>query len=419
MSRKKNSTPDVKINAQDVLKKFKLKFNHSQIEKIFTTPYCNLTSNEVDEILKLPRLSAIEDFERIIKCTFRGTCNPITDHVNRNAVDMSLILLYYFQSIESLPVLLDYLRQDMDYFYIWQTSCAIDNFTWPIFTHCAMKEPNQFLSLSLEPDIVVWNRASIFTVFSKAAILHPEQYDTIIGYFKELLMKFYLKHKNNSVYDDELVSLIEKDIMDIGAIELISDLQIFHEEKIIDESYWGNFSQVVKKIKHGHLSPCKSKIKPAADTLRQFSRCSYTIEDEDDALLYDLFGMEMEDDDISEDELLQDMLKDIEECGLDSDNVYSNYDLISKELNKNNGCKNNNDDDKLLQCHDICVDIPDEDDELEVNDGDGTSKYFSSKKKTKFLSKKKIKSDIEEYEEWQEAYMKNEYYVDFDIKDYL
>ena len=280
------SSADIQQRADYVLRRFGLIFNHLEISRILTVPYLVLKEDEITGILMLPRQTAIEDFERIIKFSFANVFNPIEDGLNRNAVDLSLIFLYYLKSIESTSLLIDYLRQDVGYMYIWQNNGAIESFTWPVFAYCAMYYPKRFVSFALEPDLYLWNRAVAPQSLAKVAIIHPELYENTIEIFKDLLMKYYIKHNDRRVFDPEFVGILEKDVIEMGATELLTDLQIFHDEKLVDESYWGNFAKVSRRTFKGKLSPDDVKPKSIFETLKSFGRHCYTKGDEEGDFLW-------------------------------------------------------------------------------------------------------------------------------------
>lgn len=230
-----------------------INFHHEEIEKIFTTVGYMIDIKETEKIKRLPRLTAIEDLENIIKYTLYSDKSPTELSVNRNCVDISLILLYHFRSHESTELLLDYIKKDIQYLFNWQHTRSLEHIL-PIFTYCATFHAKKFIALSTEANICYWNRIVIPLALNRISAMYPELRHKSIELLKELMLKYYIKRNDAGVFDIRFVGSMIDDIVKTGTRELLSDIEYYFDEDLVDESYCGTIEKIREEIKKGGIT---------------------------------------------------------------------------------------------------------------------------------------------------------------------
>lgn len=229
-----------------------INFHHEEIERIFTTTSYIADLMEIERIKRLPRLTAIEDLENTIRYTLHSDKSPTELKVNRNCVDISLMLLYHFRSHESTELLIEYLKKDVQYIFNWQHARSLEHIL-PIFTYCSIFHSKKFITLSTESNICYWNRIIIPIAFNRISAIFPELHNKSMDILKEFMMKYYLKRNDSKVFDCRVVGTIIDEFVKTGSTELLPDIEIFFEDNLVDKTYCGSIEKIRIDIKNGKI----------------------------------------------------------------------------------------------------------------------------------------------------------------------
>lgn len=228
-----------------------LELTHHELEAVYNKEYIYTLPREViQQLLGLPRESLIADLEHIILYELGKSCNEITDEMydlNSNTVTHALFLLGELKATESLPTVLEILRQ--------QDSCIDYHFgdsrvecLRPTIYYIARNQIDVLLAFMKEPGLDCFVRSYIPSVIATIAFNEPERREETIDWFRKLLHFLTINVADNSLYDATLAGMTLFDLINIHAKELLPEIKELFDTKQVDFMCCGNYAEVKKEI---------------------------------------------------------------------------------------------------------------------------------------------------------------------------
>ncbi len=243
-------------------------FYHPEINKLYETLYDDTPFALIDEIMALPRQTLIEDLEAILLDSIRRF--RFLDDRN----DMPIHALYFLgalKSYQSLPIVLDVMRQDDEYSDFWFGDFK-NKFLYPTLYYLGENQLNKLLTFAKEPNRNIYFISDISNVVSQIALHQRERRAEIIAFYKDLLA-FFIKNVNNENHiDSSLIGFIVGDLVDIRATELLEEIKLIFSLEIIDDNSNGNYEEVYKEITKPYH---ESELNPLPLNIYEFYDCSY------------------------------------------------------------------------------------------------------------------------------------------------
>ena len=215
-------------------------FIHPEIQSLCYEIYVP-EKEDIDEILSLPRESLIKDLGNIIQKTIYEKNS--SEEFDYNAVASTIYFLTELKATESLPVVMQILRQDSEYYDFWFGD-LIRKICAQLFYYIALEHPEELIAFLKEPNRYSYFKSFLLEAFEGIAIIYPERRAEVLTYYKEILDFYYQEKDNQNIIDTHVNSNFECSILDLGFKELLPVLEKFHQENLIDEMYCGNIEDV-------------------------------------------------------------------------------------------------------------------------------------------------------------------------------
>ncbi len=207
-----------------------------------------ITEDEINSILNLPRASLVSDLCLVLKDSIdRQDYFETKLNYDLRTHGFPLHALFFLSELkaqESLPFILEFLRQKESYFEFWFDDFVTEGF-WEILYHICADKPYVLLDLMKEPGLYKYVRTEISVFASQIALHHPDRRNEVIQWFKNL-SEFYLENKNADFIDTEEIGLMICSIIDFGAPELNETISRLYAEGFVFTGIPGNLESVVR-----------------------------------------------------------------------------------------------------------------------------------------------------------------------------
>lgn len=229
-----------------------LELTHQELMVVYSEDFFHeLPPKELRQILDLPRVTLIEDLNRIILYELGQYNNDLFDQTNdeNNALTHVLLLLSELKASESLQTVLKLLRQDnecLDYYFIDTTEELMRLTLYDI----ARNQTDALLMFLKEPGLECFPRSCIFSVMGTIATNEPERWDEVINWFRELLTFMTENTSDTSTYDAVLAGLLTSELLDMNARELLPEIKDLYDTGLVDLTCCGDYSEIKKKMEN-------------------------------------------------------------------------------------------------------------------------------------------------------------------------
>jgi len=249
--REHKESRSVKVVAKKVVEPTTEKpvFTHPQVEHL----YCNgmgISSDIITEILSLPRETLIPDLHKVIydsMARFDYFSNKDWDNNSNEFLLHALFLLTELKSEESLPVLLDILRQDKDYLDYWFSDFLTEE-VWECIYTLGFNQLDALKLFMMEPDHDCYARTQVSTAVSQIALYQPERRDEIIKWYEDLLLFFLAEKENDRIIDTNMIGFIVGDLLDMDAKELEPLLTEIYKHRLAGIGVCGSIEDVIQEL---------------------------------------------------------------------------------------------------------------------------------------------------------------------------
>jgi hypothetical protein len=160
----------------------------------------------------------------------------------------AIYLLTELKSYDSLPVILDFLRQDEDFKEYWIADWLDTYFKAPL--HILGENQLGILkNFVLEENLLPWNRAIVCEIVAQIAIKQVHRRPEVIQWFKEVI-HYHLNNPNNdNLIDSEFISSLISACTDFVAIELEEDIQLLFAQGWVNTGFCGNLENVLTELR--------------------------------------------------------------------------------------------------------------------------------------------------------------------------
>ena len=163
-------------------------------------------------------------------------------------------LLTELKAEDSLPVVLDVLKQDDEFLEFWFEDFLTETI-WECLYVLGRRKLDVLKSFMMEPDHYCFARSEISTAVSQIALHEPERRAEIIHWFKELLEFLISEKKNDRIIDTDLNGSIAIDLLDMNATELEPLIVELYQNNLASEFHAGNLNEVLREL---HRHPIRS-----------------------------------------------------------------------------------------------------------------------------------------------------------------
>lgn len=252
-------------------------FNHSEIEAFYEFGF-DISPGKIDEILALPRKSLIQDLETVLEDTikrfefFRDEAGETGWDDRKYSFSIHAIyLLAELNSENSLPHILEILRQGDEFLDFWYADSLEPFFTEPV----AVLSKNQLDKLSdfvKEPNNSSYARNIATTAAEHVDHFNPEMKPTVIKMFSDWF-EFHLNRLDDDRFiDTQFLSFMVWSCMNLNAVELLDYIRKLYDLNLISITMMGSYEDVEEAIPKKNYGP--NKPSGIVKNYKQFNRDS-------------------------------------------------------------------------------------------------------------------------------------------------
>jgi tetratricopeptide (TPR) repeat protein len=225
-------------------------FNHPEIHLLYEYSLENIPKSVIQSILSLPRPTLIQDLEyafldSILRFGYFREYEWAADSCN--FVVHALYLLTELRSYSSLPVILDFLRQDEGFINYWMGDAIEKYFDTPVYI-LAENQLDILKQFAFEENISPWHRALACRVVAQVALKQPTRREESLQWFHETIQYHLDNPNNNDLIDSSFLSSLIAKLMRFSAVELTEDIKKLFATGWIQDRFCGNLEQVLEDI---------------------------------------------------------------------------------------------------------------------------------------------------------------------------
>ncbi|HEX5152108.1 MAG TPA: DUF1186 domain-containing protein [Parafilimonas sp.] len=297
-------------------------FHYPQINWLYQYGMNELPDKKIHEILSLEKEFLRTDLETVIFDAIKRYDHFDDYESDINVYDFCLHALYLLKEIkaeESLPVVLELLRQPEALLDLYLMDSLIDNI-WQVLYTLGINRVDKLADFLKEPLNHTFARSEISVALTQILLHHPEKRKEITSLYKEVI-NFYISNKTDeTIADDSVTGLMIGDIIEFNGKELLPEIQRLYDEDLVDESMAGSLQEIITEL---------NKI-PAGETAERHKK---SIQDYFEiASEFTLVMNDEEKDELEEEDELYDDWEEMDED--DTDYFYSGDKPFVREMPK-------------------------------------------------------------------------------------
>ena len=250
---KSQSLPHTTYNYQYPDYPQSLELIHRELEALFD-PKNNekLDKKTLDTILALPRESLIKDLENIILYEIGQNCREISkknyDEDIYGTIAHALYLLAEVNATESLPIVLEVMRQSSDFYEFFFCDGAADIIA-PVLYQIGKNQLPVLQNYLKEPSLSVHFKQIVLEVLDMITEYEPNRQSELIDLYSELF-DFLLRHTDNTnYYDAGLAGMLIWIVTDARFEEFLPQIKCLFDTGQVDELLCGSYESIVRDIK--------------------------------------------------------------------------------------------------------------------------------------------------------------------------
>jgi tetratricopeptide (TPR) repeat protein len=225
-------------------------FHHTEIHQIYSYSINDIPKEVIQQILALPRPTLIADLEHALLDSVLRYDYFQSIEWNEAENDFAfhaLYLLTELKAYESLPVVLDFLRQSDDFSEFW-CSDLLENYFHPTLYLLAHTQLTALKSYVLEENNFTWFRLLATHVATQVALKEPERREEVLQWFREVIEYHLAQPNNDNLIDTYFLDGLMDDMINFGAVELIEDIKTLYATGWISDVASGNLEEILKEI---------------------------------------------------------------------------------------------------------------------------------------------------------------------------
>jgi len=259
-------------------------FHHEEIRMLFENGEASIEESLLETIQGLPRETVIADLNLLIKTyleQFEAIRNWEIWEENYPATAQVLYLLGDLKAYDSLPLILDFLRQEEEFhdlFIHWEYWAYL----WVPIYQLGQDRLAELKDFVLEKDNYAKPRRTVNSAVAQVAQHQPQRRQEVIRWFDDL-MQYLVDHRDEEgLIDSYMLAFMVWDLMDIHAYELTDTVETLFDHFFIAPNLVGDKEKVLAEL-HGEgplLEP-----EPLLSTIEFHNELNKIEEDEDEEAL--------------------------------------------------------------------------------------------------------------------------------------
>jgi hypothetical protein len=212
-------------------------FHYPQIIWLYQYGLEDMPPEKINELLSLEREWLRIDLETVVYDAIKRYDFFKRNEFNNNELDFCLHALYLMKEIkaeESLPVILEILRQPQGLLHFWLSDTLAEHI-WQVIYTLGFNQSTKVANFLKEPLNYTFARSEVSEALKQIMLHHPERKKEIVDLYKDVINFFISNKTDQTIVDDMLIELMVDDIVDLNLKELLPEMKMLSDEKLIDE----------------------------------------------------------------------------------------------------------------------------------------------------------------------------------------
>jgi len=229
-------------------------FHYPQISWLYQYGFADMPDEKIHELLSLEKEWLRIDLETVVYDAIRRFewFKKNEPAENEDAFCMhALYLLMEIKAEESLPVVLEFLRQPFELIDFWNYVFLSDSL-WQVIYGLGLNQADKLVAFLKEPLNCSFTRTEVSSALTQIALHHPERRKEIIDLYRNIIQFFSNNKADKAIIDEYVIGFIISDIVELNGKELLPEIQILFDSRIVDESISGDMKEVISIINKMH-----------------------------------------------------------------------------------------------------------------------------------------------------------------------
>ena len=242
-------------------------FKHFEVENLYKFSTNGFPDDLIKEFLALPRTSLIKDLENVLADAVKRRDYYLTKEWDDKAMSFpvhALYLLTELRAYESLPTILNVLRQDQELLDFWFGDTLGEVFFPPIYILGNTQLPllEAFIT---ESNNCKWARNIASEVAAQTALRQPERRTEVVDWFKKVMQTHLDQADNDGLIDNVVLGSLVSDSLHFSGIELEPQITALFEKGWVSDRICGTLEEVIQKLqepiyKYRRVNPLPASI---------------------------------------------------------------------------------------------------------------------------------------------------------------
>lgn len=210
-----------------------------------------LSTEEIEEILALPRETLITDLQQIV-------LYMIGQETNSDSITHALFFLGELRAEEALDTVLEVMRQD-DEFMEQVFEDSISDVMGLTLYYVGRNKLPELLAFMKEPGLFEDFKSMTFNAVNFVAT-EPGRREEVLDWYRTLMQYYEENADDIDVYSPCLGGLMILKMLDIHPVELLPEIESLFDACVVDDYICGDYEQVEEYIEHGPFSADEYKV---------------------------------------------------------------------------------------------------------------------------------------------------------------
>ena len=229
------------------------KLQHELLRNFYSHGTEEFPTELIDQIMTLPRATLIQDLELIIE---DASCRYDWFYDNYEEFDFSaqefpVHALYFLSALnakESLPTILNLLRQGEEAVEYWFSDSLEDIFMEPLYI-LGESQLDLLKDFVLELHLFSMARLLASKIVAQIVFHQPERRVEVVTWFREVL-QYHLDHPDeDGIIDTQFIGWTIYEVVEASLVELSPLIKKLWDKGWIPETYMGPLDEIIKLLK--------------------------------------------------------------------------------------------------------------------------------------------------------------------------
>ena len=224
-------------------------FHHAEMDWLYEHNMV-LPPEKAQAILELPRQTRLEDLETVLQDGIRRYdyfSSKDWDGKSYTFLYHAIILLGELRATESLPAVLDQLRQGDEYMEYWFSDWLDDLFQTPLY-HMGREQLDVIQDFMQEPHIESHYKNQAAQVLKLVGLLEPERLEEVKEKYREIIRYFLARTDDETLLDTNLLAFLIGDIIGIRLLDMESLAKEVYDRELATYGVLGEWKDIAMQF---------------------------------------------------------------------------------------------------------------------------------------------------------------------------